>query len=236
VHFETFGGCRINNRGEVFRRVKYGGGGIADSNKYAMYFGPLGGAQLTLREGDSAPTFPLEITLCGVNAAPYESAMNDLGDIVVPTQIAGPGVSDDDKVVLWLRHRVLQRWVPLLRSGSTLGGRTVYAADEGDFGNGYPNATGGADGHFQSMNDLGMLAMMIEFTDGTHGVYRISPPPFGDGDGDADVDLVDWSLMSECWTGAENEMPPDCGVFDLDWDGDVDVADYALFQQLLQGS
>jgi hypothetical protein len=236
VYFETFGGCRVNNRGEVFRRVKYGGAGITDSNKYAMYFGPLDGAQLTLRDGDPAPTFPMEFTLWRVNAAPYASAMNDVGDIITPTQITGPGVTEDDKVVLWLRHRILQRWVPLLRSGSSIGARTVYAAHEGDFGQGYCSHTGGADGQFQSMNDQGMLAMMIEFTDGTHGVYRISPPPFGDGDEDADVDLADWALMAGCATGPAGGLAPDCDVFDLDWDGDVDVGDYALFQQLLQGS
>jgi hypothetical protein len=236
VYFETFSTCRVNNCGEVFRLVKYGGAGITESNKWAMYFGPLGGARLTMRDSDPAPTFPPEVILSQVGAIAGRTAMNDVGDIIGPTQIAGPGITDDDKVVLWLRHRVLQRWIPLLRSGSTLGGRTVYAGDAGDFGQGYGNKIGGGDGQYQSLNDLGMLAMVIEFTDGTHGVFRISPPPFGDGDGDVDVDLADWSLMSGCHAGPDGGLAPDCDVFDLDWDNDVDLADYSMFQQLYQGS
>ena len=236
VYFETFGGCRINNRTEVFYLVKYAGPGITDSNKWAMYFGPYGAGQLTLRDGDPAPTFPPDVTLWRVNATPSLTAMNDVGDIIAPMQIAGPGVTEDDKVVLWLRHRVLQRWVPLLRSGSSIGGRTVYAADEGDFGQGYCKKTGGADGKRQSLNDQGMLAIVLQFTDGTEGVFRISPPVFGDGDQDGDVDLADWSLMAGCLTGPDGGLPPDCSAFDLDADGDVDLVDHRLFQQLFQGS
>ena len=236
VYFEAFGGCLINNKSEAFYLVKYAGPGITDSNKWAMYFGPFGAGQVTLRDGDPAPTFPAEITLWHAGAALGSAAMNDVGDVIAPTQIAGPGVTEDDKVVLWLRHRVLQRWVPLLRSGSTIGGRTVYAADVGDFGQTYCNKTGGADGQYQSMNDLGMLAIVLQFADGTEGVFRISPPLFADGDQDGDVDLADWSLMSSCLTGPDGGLAPDCDVFDLDADGDVDLEDHRFFQQLFQGS
>jgi len=236
VCFEWFSSCCINNRGEAFYRVKYAGPGITLANRSAMYFGPFGAGRLTLRDGDPAPTFPPEVTLWRVVAVPSLTAMNDVGDIIAPTQIAGPGVTDDDKVVLWLRHRVLQRWVPLLRSGSTIGGRTLYADDEYDFGFAYCNKTGGADGMRQSLNDLGMLAIELQFTDGTEGIFRISPPVFGDGDQDGDVDLADWSLMAGCLTGPDGGLPPDCGVFDLDWDGDVDLADHRFFQQLFQAS
>jgi len=235
VQIALAGMCRVNNRRQAFYYVKYRGDGITDSNKWAMYFGPFGEGTLTLRDGDPAPTFPPEVTLWRVVAAAALAAMNDVGDIITPTQIAGPGVTEDDKVVLWVRHRVLQRWVPLLRSGSTIGGRTVYAPDEYDFGFAYCSQTGGADSLPQGFNDLGMLAMVLEFTDASQGVYRISPPVFGDGDQDGDLDLADWSLMAGCLTGPDGGLPPDCGVFDLDWDGDVDLTDHRFFQQLFQG-
>jgi hypothetical protein len=161
----------------------------------------------------------------------YYGVLNDVGDIVVPTQIAGPGITAENKVVLWLRHRVLQRWVLLLRSGDELDGRTIYAEDEGEMAR-YDYGTGGSDGQGQSFNDLGMLVTRVEFTDGTHGFYRISPPVFGDGDGDGVVDDNDWALLLDCWTGPGGSVRPECAVFDLDLDGDVDLVDQQMFEQL----
>jgi hypothetical protein len=185
VHLALVGNCRANNRGEVFYQVKYAGAGMTDENEWAVYFGPSGAGRQTLRDGDPAPTFPEGVTLWSVASAPFVSAMNDTGDIILPTQIAGPGVTAENNVVLWLRHRVLGRWVPLLRSGDELDGRMVYAEDDHDLAIGYFAKTGGADGRRQSLNDEGALAMRVEFTDGTHGIYLISPPVFGDGDGEA---------------------------------------------------
>lgn len=230
-----FGNCWINNRHEAFYRVLYQGDGITEQNRSAMYFGPLGHGVLSLRDGDPAPTFPPGVTLWRVVSVPGLTAMNDVGDIIAPTQIAGPGVTDENKAVLWLRHRVLQRWIPLLRGGDAVDGRIVHAPTEGDFGSAYCNKTGGADGLPQSLNDQGMLAIKLAFTDGHLAIYRISPPVFGDADADGDTDFDDWLLMEGCWTGPGGGAEPGCAVFDLDADGDVDLADHALFAQLVRG-
>ena len=162
--------------------------------------------------------------------------MNDTGDVVAPSMIAGPGVTDDNNAVLWLRHRVLDRWVPLLRSGTTqIDGRTVYAEDAGDLSETYYWQTGGADGDPQSLNDAGTLVASLEFTDGTNGVYLISPPIFGDADQDGDLDFVDWALMPDCWTGPDEAAAPDCAIFDLDADGDIDLVDQQMLQALFTG-
>jgi len=108
----------------------------------------------------------------------------------------------------------------------------VYAEDDHDFAIGYFSQTGGADGRRQSLNDEGALAIRVEFTDGTHGIYLISPPVFGDGDGDGVVDDNDWALLLDCWTGPAGSVTPECAVFDLDLDGDVDLVDQQMFQQL----
>jgi hypothetical protein len=225
------GSWLVNNRNELFCSVKYAGAGVSTTNRWAMYFGPLADLHQTLRDSDPAPTFICGTTLWRINGVPTLGGMNDVGDVVAPTQIQGASVTDADKVVLWMRHHVLQRWVPLLRSGSGIDGRTLYAADETAFDCG---ATGGADGRHQKLNDSAMLAMRLEFADGTHGIYRLCFP-FGDGNHDGRVDPVDWVLMHTCWTGLDGALGRDCEFFDLDADGDVDLADQALFQQLYQG-
>lgn len=110
----------------------------------------------------------------------------------------------------------------------------MYAADGLELAGGYASQTGGGDGLPQSFNDSGMLVMGLNFTDGTHGVYRISPPVFGDADGDRDVDAIDLRLARLCFIGVENRVSEDCAVvFDPDQDGDVDLADLSMVQQLV---
>ena len=232
VTIAGIGNTLISDRHDALYRVKLTGPGVSTTNQWAMYFGPYGAAELTMRDADPAPTFLRGTTLWRAVAVPQLAAMNDVGDVVAPTQIQGAGVTDGDKVVLWMRHHVLQRWVPLLRSGSEVDGRILYAADETELPCG---ATGGADGRPQKFNDAGMVAMRLDFTDGTHGIYRICFP-FGDGNRDGQVDLADWLLMQSCWTGPGHSlMCADAVAFDVDADGDVDLADLALFQQLYQG-
>jgi hypothetical protein len=79
-----------------------------------------------------------------------------------------------------------------------------------------------------------MLAIRLEFTDGTHGVFRILPPDFGDADGDGQVGVGDLRLTVPYWSGPSVEDTPTPAAFDLDADGDVDLGDTAMLQQLLQ--
>ena len=134
VYVAGFGNFWVNNRGEIFYPVKLSGAGITSSNQRTMYFGPVGAAGLTLRDADPAPSFPPGIVLAGLLNMQSASAMNDVGDIVGPTCIQGPGVVEDvNHVVLWMRHHALRRWIPLLRSGDGIEGRTAYAGYEVDF-------------------------------------------------------------------------------------------------------
>src|SRR4030042_3510985 len=149
VYLASFGSCRINNRAEVLYYVQYAGEGVTELNEWGVYFGPYSAAYPTMRDGEPAPTFGPGVTMCRVAGIPVLGVLNDVGDVIGPTQMAGPGGVGDNKVLLWLRRRVLQRSIPLLRSGSAVDGRTVYAADECDFGDAYGDATGGADGEPQ---------------------------------------------------------------------------------------
>ena len=181
VYYRTFSNCMINDRGETLCCVSYSGAGITDANKWAVYFGSDVAWGLALRDGDPAPTFAADVTLWAVSATIAYAAMNDVGDIVAPARIAGPGITEDNDKVLWMWRHETGGWIPLLRSGDNVDGHIIYAADESDLF--YSDKTGGGDGQFQSFNDLGMLAINLQFTDGTEGIYRITPPPVSQDDG-----------------------------------------------------
>jgi hypothetical protein len=221
----------INNRDDIFYRIIIGGPGITPSNQCAIFFGPIGAASLALRDGDSAPGFPQGFTLASLANMNSISAMNDVGDVVGPTCIQGPGVVEDvNHVVLWMRHHVLQRWIPLLRSGDQIEGRIVYAGYEVDFA---VTRSGGADGNPQSLNDAGIVLVAPSFTDGTYGIYRLTPL-LADADRDGDLDMDDWALFPGCLDAPGATLSADCGAFDLNVDGRVDLSDAAMLQELFR--
>lgn len=57
----------------------------------------------------------------------------------------------------------------------------------------------------------------------------------GDLDGDGDVDLNDFAIFLECYTGPGVPRTPECECADLDGDNDVDFADYGVFQIVFTG-
>jgi hypothetical protein len=233
VYFSSLSTCLLDNHGEAFYLAQLGGEGVTPENQWAVYFGPYVAPRLSMRGRSPAPTFGRGVFVTNP-PHPALAAMNDAGDIVGATLISGPGVTENDNVALWMRHHLLQTWAPLLRSGSELEGRTIYAASAMDLAR-YCPGTGGADGRPQSLNDDGMLVLTVPFADGTFGHFRIHLPVVaGDGDGDGDVDVDDWILMQECWDSDTDGMPPDCPIFDLDSDGDIDLADQAVFQRLFR--
>ncbi len=222
----------ISDRGDVLYDVRYAGTGITEANRASLWFGSFEARQQVMRDTEPAPAFPLGTTICALGGFTACAEMNSAGDFVGTTEIAGPNVTPDNDVVLWTRRQALQRWVPLLRTGDVLGAHVVFAEDAFDLSHGYGRSAGG-DGQPRTLNDHGVLAMGLDFTDGTHGVYRISPPVFGDADGDGEVGIGDLRLMAHAWTGPGSGAGPEREVFDLDADGDVDLADQALLQQLL---
>lgn len=58
----------------------------------------------------------------------------------------------------------------------------------------------------------------------------------GDLDGDGDVDLSDFALFAQCFTGASLPAQVGCSQADLDGDDDVDLTDFATFAQNFTGS
>ena len=79
------------------------------------------------------------------------------------------------------------------------------------------------------------LAVELEFTDGTRGIYRIGPPLLGDTDGDGAVTLAEMTAFAGCITGPGGECGQGCEPLDFDLDADIDYADFRTLQILLGG-
>ncbi len=233
VELAAIGSPQISAREDIFYVVKYRGDPIDDSNAWAMRFGPFDEPQETLRDGNPAAHFPDDTLLAFVAIAPGIAAMNDLGDIVTGTEITGPGVTGENKVVVWFYDRVRAEWYPLLRSGTMVEQQIVSIPGAADLSTGYFNKTGGSDGERQSFNDAGQLGIKLEFADGTHGNFVLRPSWAGDGDGDADVDFVDFGMLQTCFAGPDVLPPPGCDSFDFDRDQDVDLLDYEQFLEAI---
>jgi len=231
VRMAGFGIFWVNNRSDVLYGVMLAGPGITSSNQWCVHFGPIGAARMILRDGDRAPGFPDGFTVTALRNMSVSSAMNDVGDIVGPSCIQGPGVIEGvNHVVLWMRHHVLKRWIPLLRSGDLIEGRNIYAGYELDFA---MLSGGGADGWPQNLNDRGVVVKRIPFTDGTYGIYRLSPI-LADADRDGDLDSDDWALLPACLEAVGAALSQECRAFDLNDDGHLDLVDVGMLQELFQ--
>jgi hypothetical protein len=57
-----------------------------------------------------------------------------------------------------------------------------------------------------------------------------------DFDGDDDVDMLDFSHLQNCFSGAGVPYGPGCANADIDEDGDVDQADFTIFLPCLAGA
>ena len=131
--------------------------------------------------------------------------------------------------VLWMWRGLTGKFVPLLEEGALIDGRTV-TTDLFDQLGSYCYMTGGADGQAQSFNDCRELAVHLDFTDGTRGVYRIGPPLLGDTDGDGDVTASELAAFTDCVTGPGADRRGGCAALDLDLDEDIDLADFRALQ------
>lgn len=202
--------------------------GDPDPSAGGIYFGAYADPPLIIREGDPADYFPGGSVLYQVGGVWGALAMNDAGDFaaLTPVQSAADGIAD----VLWLWRGLTGHYVPLLQTGADLFGRTLTLEDPlGD----YAAETGGADGLPQSFNDMRQLATLLDFTDGTSGVYRIGPPLLGDTDGDGQVGPPELAEFAGCAAGAALGGPSGCEALDLNLDGSVDVVDVALLQAMV---
>ena len=227
VFVTSIGNPFINDQRQILYRLKFDGPSIDESNQYGIYFGPYDDPKLILRDGDSADYFPSDSVLHCVSWIEATLAMNDEGDFASMCEVEGAGREASN--VLWTWRGLTGKFVPLLEVGSVIDGRTVTTDLYGQLG-WYDWMSGGADGEAQSFNDRRELAVKLDFTDGTRGVYRIGPPLLGDTDGDGDVTASELAAFEDCATGPGADRRGGCAALDLDLDADIDLADFRALQ------
>jgi hypothetical protein len=235
VELGAIGNPTMRAVADVFYVVKYRGVGVDESNEWAMWLGSCGDPREVLRDDSPAPSFPMDIRLRLVGIAPGVCALNEHGDIVTGSEMSGSGVSEQDNVIVWLRDSFREIWFPLLRSGTVIDERALVIRGVGDLSDSYWNKTSGSDGRLQSLNDGGQLAIRLEFTDGTHGVFVAHLEWPGDSDGDRDVDLTDFASLQQCYGKAVGEFESECDAFDFNGNRLVDLVDYDGFVQQVTG-
>ena len=230
VYVASIGGARINDRRELLYYLRYAGPDIDDTNKYGVYFGPYSESRLIMRGGNPAPYFRAGSTLLRASII-TAAAMNDVGDFAGQMDVLTDG---DEVATLWLWHGVTQQAIPIVQVGTEIEGRVVTTTwySSSTLGQ-YWDQTGGSDGMGQSFNDQRQLAVQLDFTDGTRGVYRIDAPLLGDTDGDGMVTEAELAAFRDCMAEGPGELAPGCSPLDLDRDADIDLRDYSLLQALL---
>jgi hypothetical protein len=73
-------------------------------------------------------------------------------------------------------------------------------------------------------------------TDGDGLLDGADPSPAADTDGDNDVDLEDFWMVQQCYTGADSgPVAAVCICLDSDGDDDIDELDYQAFSTTLSG-
>ena len=223
-------GGYTNDLHQMLYCVKFGGDSIDASNRYGIFFGWYNDAKLILRNGEAVGYFPSGTVFHNVVGAADLSGMNDVGDFFASTQIALSGGEAFPILGMWCG--LIGQYVPVVEPGDELYGRTVTTDELGYLGR-FWTLTGGADGLPQSFNDLRQLGVLLNFTDGTTGVYRIGPPLLGDIDGDGVVTGVELAAFADCVTYPGGQGTTECAAFDLDLDGDIDLEDFRLLQGLV---
>ncbi len=211
------GGPEINNSNDVAVRVSLSGTDVDNDNNRAILFSDENGLSLLAREGNAAPGGGKFSGSFG------EPVLNNLGQVVFTDLLSGAGIDDFNNFGLYAFDPTLGL-LKLFREGDfvDLGGGDLRMIDSGGISFGE-----------NGLNDSGVLAVGLEFTDGTSGVFRsriakvITPLP-GDFDGDGDVDHDDLAQ----WRG-------DFGIndsSDANNDGDSDGQDFLAWQANFNGS
>lgn len=69
------------------------------------------------------------------------------------------------------------------------------------------------------------------------GAFELDVAPIvGDLDNDRDVDLSDFAIFTQCFSGSGAAVASGCASADFDCDGDADLTDFSIFAQAFTGS
>jgi hypothetical protein len=164
----------LNDTGGVYFDSTLTGPGVNSSNDTAHFAGPWNAPKLIVREGDPAPGTPAGVTFVsrfqgGIDGFGYNGvSFNDLGQVAINMQLAGPGVTAANDAALYLFDPVAGP-VKIAREGDQfdIGGGVMRTIT--DFGVVF--IAGLNDDSMNGLSHNGTLVFGLRFTDNTSGIY-----------------------------------------------------------------
>jgi MYXO-CTERM domain-containing protein len=165
----------LNDAGGAFFGALLRGPGVTTANQIALFAGPYDDLRLIARQGDPAPGMPTGVSFNSPmgNQFTAATAFNDAHQVASVMHLTGPGVTEANDGALYLFDPTLGP-VLIAREGTPfdIGGgifRTIA-----DFGIHFTGER--SDDKMNGLNDLGVLAFTLRFTDGSSGVFTATVP------------------------------------------------------------
>ena len=172
----SFSNPVLNASGRTAFRAHLSGPGVGSTNASGIYSGQSGDLARIARMGDQAPNAESGVVFGHSDNLENhfeEPVLNASGQVAFEAPLTGPGVSDfndkgiyatdiDGKLVEVIRERqqIDVNMDPLIDDFRTVRGVSLC----NEFGS-------GEDGRRSGFNDLGQLAFLVSFTDGSEGVF-----------------------------------------------------------------
>jgi len=158
--------------------------------------------------------------------------MNTGGYIAAIARSEGPTITSDNDRFLMMRDPSRQRWFPIFQENDLIFGRPVDVTSAGSM---YSGPSGGSDGHRQSLNHLGILAVAPGFKVGESAAFLVEVPLFGDLNEDRVVDGRDVAGFVQVMVDQANLTANERFPADYDVDGTINGVDLQSFVDALVG-
>lgn len=207
------------------------GVGVDDSNLVGLWSEANGTLSLIARSGDHAPGTPI-----GVNFAFFgyllsdAIAMNSEGNVAFRGILVGDGVTSLNNTGIWAEDPDggLQL---VVRAGDQIElapGDLRFVSHPG-----FASGSGGQDGVRTGFNDLGQIAFVASFSDGTSGVILATPCNVGDMNDDDIVDALDVAPFASVLVSPDDASAAMRCAADVNGDSFVDGLDIAALVEAL---
>ena len=185
----AFEGHVIDGAGRTAFAAGLSGPAVDETNNLGIWSEGTGSLTLVARTGSQAPG-----TGAGVNFAFFgylindAMAMNASGRLALRGVLVGAGVDSSNNTGIWAQDLggALRLVIRAGDSFELAPGDTRTVA-----GLGFASGSGGQDGRRTGFNDLGQVAFVAAFTDGSSGVFVASPCLAADVNADSFIDVAD---------------------------------------------
>ena len=208
------------------------GADVDASNDEAIFADHGGTLRAVVREGDPAPGLPDGVVFHGDMFTFWRLTANGRGQLAFQSYLSGPGVDMTNDQSIWQYDPIVGLKL-VLRTGDEIEVADGDLRTVSQFS--WSAGSGGSDGRQSGFNDVGQLAIKVDFDDGTDAIIVTADT---DADGTADhfdncPNTVNGDQADDDGDGAGNacdDCPDDagktapgvcgCGTSDADSDGD----------------